>query len=157
MTETASQLAEVLDRLVHEHVSRVVAEHPTAPSGAGLGEGLLSIVAAAQWLGIGRSTVYELMQSRELPYVRIGARRLIYVDDLRHYVRQLRALDGFALPKARNGRPFVGSNPTPAAEWITPQFCAGSMAGRTPLTRMKQPYGRDSPVVTMACALRARS
>lgn len=43
----------------------------------------LSVDDAARQSGLGRTTLYELMQAGQLPFAKIGARRLILVDDLR--------------------------------------------------------------------------
>ena len=43
----------------------------------------LSVDDAVRQSGLGRSTLYELMQTGQLAYAKIGARRLILVDDLR--------------------------------------------------------------------------
>ncbi len=42
-----------------------------------LNEGLLNIKEASRFLGIGRSLVYDLMESQDLPYVKIGKARRI--------------------------------------------------------------------------------
>ena len=42
-----------------------------------LGEGLLTIIDAAEWLAISRSAVYQLLNTGEIAYVRIGADRRI--------------------------------------------------------------------------------
>jgi excisionase family DNA binding protein len=51
---------------------------------------LLTPVEAARALGIGRSTVYELMQTGQLESVRIGACRRIPAADLAALVNRLR-------------------------------------------------------------------
>jgi excisionase family DNA binding protein len=51
---------------------------------------LLTPVEAARALGIGRSTVYELMQTGQLASVRIGACRRIPAEDLAALVSRLR-------------------------------------------------------------------
>lgn len=50
---------------------------------------LLSIPAAAARLGVGRSMVYELMNSRELPSVKIGKRRMIADAEIRSLIERL--------------------------------------------------------------------
>ena len=50
---------------------------------------LLTPVQAAQALGVGRSTVYELMREQTLRSVRIGSARRIRVADLEAYVAGL--------------------------------------------------------------------
>lgn len=42
-----------------------------------LGDGLLTVIAAADWLAISRSAVYQLLNAGEIAYVRIGADRRI--------------------------------------------------------------------------------
>jgi excisionase family DNA binding protein len=46
---------------------------------------------AAAELGVGRTTVYELLASGELESIRIGRARRIPADALRAYVERLRA------------------------------------------------------------------
>ena len=50
---------------------------------------LLTVVEAAQLLGVGRSKVYELMYKGELRSVKIGGSRRIRYSDLGEYVRYL--------------------------------------------------------------------
>jgi excisionase family DNA binding protein len=53
---------------------------------------LLRPLEAAEAIGIGRSKVYELLASGELPSVRVGASVRVPVDALREWVaRQLEA------------------------------------------------------------------
>jgi excisionase family DNA binding protein len=40
-------------------------------------DGLMRVVEAAQFLSVGRSTVYQLMDKGELPFVKLGASRRI--------------------------------------------------------------------------------
>jgi excisionase family DNA binding protein len=47
---------------------------------------LISIADACGRLGVSRATLYRLMSSGALPTVRIGARRLIRVADLRDLI-----------------------------------------------------------------------
>jgi excisionase family DNA binding protein len=44
---------------------------------------------AAQMLGIGRATLYDLMRSGRIRSVKDGSMRFITLDALRDYVRQL--------------------------------------------------------------------
>ena len=50
----------------------------------------VSIRRATELTNIGRTTLYELMASGELPYVQIGGRRLLLVDDLAATLRRYR-------------------------------------------------------------------
>ena len=52
---------------------------------------LLTPTEAAATLGIGRSTLYELMRAGVLPSVRIGACRRIAATDLSDLVAKLRS------------------------------------------------------------------
>lgn len=52
---------------------------------------LLTPVEAASALGIGRSKLYELLQSGRLPSVRIGACRRIPADSIHRFVLDLTA------------------------------------------------------------------
>jgi excisionase family DNA binding protein len=51
---------------------------------------LLTPTKAAQVLGIGRSKVYELMQTGQLTSVHIGACRRVPADALKAFLEQLR-------------------------------------------------------------------
>lgn len=51
---------------------------------------LLTIEGAAKALGVGRSTIYELVQRRDLEVVHIGRAARIPVDSVHDYVRRLR-------------------------------------------------------------------
>jgi excisionase family DNA binding protein len=50
---------------------------------------LFTVVEVSQFLGIGRSKVYELMYKGELKSVKIGGSRRIRYSDLGEYVRYL--------------------------------------------------------------------
>jgi excisionase family DNA binding protein len=50
---------------------------------------LFSVVEVAQYLGIGRSKVYELLYKGELKSVKIGGSRRVRYSDLGEYVRYL--------------------------------------------------------------------
>lgn len=95
------RLAELLTRVrVRIVIENVDAGHPpTSPAELQLSEGsessrspklLLRIEEVAEMLGIGRSKIYELLRSGELPSVRIGRSVRISVDDLRAWVRTRR-------------------------------------------------------------------
>jgi excisionase family DNA binding protein len=58
-------------------------QHPTNPLAQPL---LLRINEAARLLGLGRSTVYELLYKGELPYVSIGTARRIPFDALTQWI-----------------------------------------------------------------------
>jgi excisionase family DNA binding protein len=49
---------------------------------------------AAQALGIGRATLYDLMHAGKIRSVKDGSMRFITADALRDYVRQLENQDG---------------------------------------------------------------
>ena len=59
-------------------------------------DGFLSVAAAAKFLSISRTTLYQLMGSQELPYALIGRNRRIPRVALNHYLsKQFRGgLDG---------------------------------------------------------------
>ncbi|MCR6699708.1 MAG: helix-turn-helix domain-containing protein [Dokdonella sp.] len=48
-----------------------------------------TIPSAARMLGIGRTSLYELMQRGELKTIRIGTRRLVPDSELHRYVASL--------------------------------------------------------------------
>ncbi len=50
---------------------------------------LFTVKAAAEYLSFGRSTVYELMASGDLPYVKVGRSRRIRLVELDAFVAQL--------------------------------------------------------------------
>lgn len=47
------------------------------------------IPEAAQVLGIGRSTLYELIANKKIATIKIGRRTLVAQDELERYVRSL--------------------------------------------------------------------
>ena len=49
----------------------------------------LSIAQTARFLGIGRSTLYNLIKDGRLPVRKLGKRTLIIRDDLDHFVASL--------------------------------------------------------------------
>lgn len=51
---------------------------------------LVTITTAADWLGLSRSKLYELLAAGELPTVRIGRSRRIAVTDLEAFVDRRR-------------------------------------------------------------------
>lgn len=51
---------------------------------------LLTPVEAASALGIGRSKLYELLQTGQLPSVRIGACRRVPAEELHNFLLALR-------------------------------------------------------------------
>jgi excisionase family DNA binding protein len=65
---------------------------------------LLSPVEAARVLGIGRSSLYLLMQSGDLASVRIGRSRRIPVTAIDEFVNRLRDDAGPTLWPQRTGR-----------------------------------------------------
>jgi excisionase family DNA binding protein len=52
---------------------------------------LLTMPQTAQALGVGRSTVYELIRARRLPAIRIGSVLRVRQQDLTEFVEQLSA------------------------------------------------------------------
>jgi excisionase family DNA binding protein len=50
-----------------------------------------SVEEAAETMGIGRTTVYELLGSGELDSIKVGRRRVILADDIRAYFASRRA------------------------------------------------------------------
>lgn len=53
---------------------------------------LLRVEAAALLLGIGRSTMFELIRRGEMPVVRIGRRTLVHRDDLERFAQARRQI-----------------------------------------------------------------
>ena len=52
---------------------------------------LLTIPEAAQMLGLGRTSVYALIRSRELPVIKIGAAARVPVRAVREWAEQAEA------------------------------------------------------------------
>lgn len=52
---------------------------------------LLSMSEAAAVLGVGRTTIYDLVRQGALQSVKIGRRSLVPLEDLNDYVRHLKA------------------------------------------------------------------
>lgn len=63
--------------------------------------GLLTVVEAAKWLSVGRTSVYQLMDSGRLPYIRVLTQRRIDIADLKAYVEAQRAHSAPALRSVR--------------------------------------------------------
>jgi excisionase family DNA binding protein len=59
-----------------------------------------SIDEAIEAIGLGRTTVFELMASGELESVKVGRRRLIPSEALKDYVQRLRTEQGSGGPEA---------------------------------------------------------
>jgi excisionase family DNA binding protein len=55
---------------------------------------LLTVLEAAERLGLKRSKTYELLQSGALPSVRIGGARRVLASDLYEFVQQLKSNAG---------------------------------------------------------------
>lgn len=51
----------------------------------------LSIVEAAQSIGLGRSTIYEAISSKNLPTYKVGGRRLVRPGDLSAWLEKYAA------------------------------------------------------------------
>ena len=64
---------------------------PNSPTMAGADRLLLSAREAADRLGISRSSLYLLLADGSVDSVRVGARRLVPVEALTDFVRQLRS------------------------------------------------------------------
>src|SRR5664279_4885789 len=108
MAETMTELAELLDRLVREAVTRAIAEQTLENESPEPGHSdLVTVAEAAQRLAVSRSTIYAMMASGDLPYVQIGAKRGVTVEDLRLYVERHRAVG----PEHRQRHNSAGSGP----------------------------------------------
>lgn len=49
-------------------------------------KGLLSVIEAAEYLGLSKITIYKLVSEQKIPVVKLGARDLFRVDDLDKWV-----------------------------------------------------------------------
>ena len=47
--------------------------------------GLVNVTQAGQFLGVGKSMIYQLMDQGELPYVKIGSARRIPINALQDF------------------------------------------------------------------------
>lgn len=65
---------------------RSVPEQPDRTAGSAPRARLVSIEVAAQLLGIGRTTVYDLVNRGELRATKIGRRTLLAVEDIDVFV-----------------------------------------------------------------------
>ncbi len=65
---------------------------------------LLTPIEAAAALGIGRSKVYELLQSGQLPSVHIGRCRRIPADAIHSFASSLRRSSPMQTQSGRTGR-----------------------------------------------------
>lgn len=70
---------------------------------------LFTVDEAADYLRIGRSTLYGLLREKAIGSVRVGKRRLIAEDDLARF------LEANALPPDDDGHPNIGRDQFPAA------------------------------------------
>lgn len=52
----------------------------------GLPEGLQSVRAVAEFLAVSRSKVYLMMESGDLPYVKLGKSRRVQIADLKKLI-----------------------------------------------------------------------
>ncbi len=67
------------------HASADVPAAPTSPA-APL---LLAVVEAAELLGVGRSTLYELINTGQLRTVKVGRRRLVHRNAITEFAQRL--------------------------------------------------------------------
>ena len=89
LTVRARRLAEDADVLAAE-LARL-ADQPPPPSRLPVPPVLLTVEAAAEALGVGRSTVYRLLATGELASVQVGTSRRVPVVALDAYVSDLQA------------------------------------------------------------------
>ena len=74
----------------------------------------LSVPEAITASGIGRTLLYEAIGKGDLATIKIGARRLIMIDDLREWLRRHREATSTPLAAAPAPRPAQPAEPTPA-------------------------------------------
>ena len=65
---------------------------PSTKAGTSRHRLLLSIAEAAASLGISRAHFYEFLNSKAVPTVRLGRRRMVRVDDLAAFVASLETI-----------------------------------------------------------------
>jgi excisionase family DNA binding protein len=87
---------------------------------------LCTPVEAAHALGMSRSTIYLLMESGDVPSVRIGASRRIPAEGLRRYVARLAAGANDQGPQAPGTR---RTRETATAVGVKPHDAAGAFFG----------------------------
>lgn len=61
---------------------------------------LMTVTEVIEVTGLGRTTINRLMNSKELPSVKVGARRLVPVNGLEAWLRDLS--EGTRTPEASN-------------------------------------------------------
>lgn len=66
-------------------------QQATDPAPHGLAPRAVSVEAAAELLGIGRTTMFGLIRAGEVETVCIGRRRLVPVPEVDEYLERLRA------------------------------------------------------------------
>jgi excisionase family DNA binding protein len=92
MTDTITELSELLHRLVRETVDQAMHDMRAGPPLSAPGDqDLVTIAEAARRLAVSRSTIYSLMGSGDLPYVHVGGKRGITIGDLGDFIAQHRA------------------------------------------------------------------
>lgn len=53
--------------------------------------GALSVNEAAQYLSVGRTTIYQLLRDRKLDSMKLGSRRLIYTSSIQECLQSGRS------------------------------------------------------------------
>jgi len=83
------ELESVLGRLAKLLVERTRADDPPEDEPSNSAKVLLTVEEAAERLRVGRTKVYALIRSGEIPSVQIGRLRRIHVDALNEYAERL--------------------------------------------------------------------
>jgi excisionase family DNA binding protein len=78
--------SERLESAIHELVAALLDELRGEAAGSGIPDRLLSVDEAAQALSIGRSRLYDELESGRLRSLRVGRRRLVPASAIGEYV-----------------------------------------------------------------------
>ena len=90
----------------------------------------VSVVDASKRAGVGRSTLYQAMKHGELPFLKIGARRLVLVETLYGWLK------GRERPPQSGGAPEIA--PAAQIDERTIQPVSANQSGRT-----RAPIGKE--------------
>ncbi len=81
----------------------------TSPPDYDIKTALLDLPRAQSALGIGRSSLFELLRAGHLPAVKVGRRTLIRTSDLRRFIANLASAQyrqPHITPKPKRGQPY---------------------------------------------------
>jgi excisionase family DNA binding protein len=85
-TQSSDPEAALRDAVLQFALAILAAVREAGPSQQGVPERLLSVAAAAQQLGVGRSTVYQLIAAGQLRSTVVGRRRLVPLSAITDFI-----------------------------------------------------------------------